>query len=330
MATKRKTTTLGALLLGMFYIVFLSFFLVAGSLAGWLNQSSVVREGFIDMVRRTPPQEVFAGEGQRTGSLTILILGCDEERYYGGKQILNNRARSDMMMVARLDFDRNTVGAVSIPRDTWVDLPGYDPGKINKYHAIGGPELSIRAVNEVLPTITIDRAVVLNFDAFKEVVDMLGGVEVYVPKDMLYKDVRGGLDIDLKKGRQHLDGEDAMGFVRFRKGHNGGSDSDFERQKRQKDLMMALKDQMLKNWQSGPKVLDKSVQLSGESFSSREIAALLMFMQRVDNENIKMGQIPVTDIPGTYNLAVDRTRLEETLREYRVVPTEPVYARTAE
>lgn len=67
-------------------------------------------------------------------------------------------------------------------------------------------------------TLVSDRTIVLNFKAFQELIDLLGGIEVFIQKDMVYKDVRGGLDIDLKKGRHNLNGVDAMGHVRFRKG----------------------------------------------------------------------------------------------------------------
>lgn len=324
MAKRKKTTTTWGRVFGnVFYILFLGLFLFSGSVAGWLSQSAVMREGFIDMVRQTPPQQVFGAEGAPVGSLTVLLLGTDQERD-NRRNVTNASARSDLMMVVRMDFDRRIIGAVSIPRDTLCELPGYRRQKINAYHAIGGPNLSRRAVEYLLPGVFVDRVVVLNFDAFKEVVDLLGGVEVYVPKDMRYTDNWGGLNIDLRKGRQVLNGEDAMGFVRFRKGKNGASDSDFERQKRQKDFLLALKDRMVSRWQLGPTVLDKSVKLADDAFTAREVASLLSFAQKVETENVRMGQIPVVDVPGTYDLAVRTSELEETLRMFHVLGGTPM------
>jgi len=308
---------------GIFYILFLSALVFVGGIAGWLGQSEIVGGMLEQGIKRTTPQQIFADSGDGGDSLTVLILGCDKDLYYGGKQVIHTHARSDMMMVARMDFNRKIVGAISIPRDTLCEIPGYRRQKINAFHAIGGPELSKKAVEKLLPGVEIDRVAVLNFDAFVEIVDILGGVEIYVPKDMKYDDNAGNLHIDLKKGRQQLNGTQALGFVRFRKGHNGG-DSDFERQKRQKDLMLSikegLKEKLTKNWTQATKVLDKTVDVSGNAFDYKEMASLFLFMKSVETEKIRMGQIPVVDIPGTYDLSVDGTKLDKALREFRVVP----------
>lgn len=306
----------------MFYILFLAICLGLGGIAGWLSTSSVFVEGFISKLKNETPQQVF-----RDDSITILILGCDKELYYGGKQVINEHARSDMMMVARFDFERKLIGTVSIPRDTLCKLPGYERQKINAYNAIGGPDLAKAAVEEILPDVEIDRVVTLNFDAFIEIIDMVGGVDLYIPRDMKYTDKAADLFIDLKKGRQHLDGYEAMGYVRWRKNSNGrGGDSDFERQKRQKDLLLALKSKLMSNWQVGTKVLDKTIEVGGGTFKPNEIASLGFFIQSLDsNEAIRMGQIPIIEIPGSYNLSVDRDKLPEVLKQYHVVPTnEPI------
>lgn len=321
-AQKKKTikkTNARSIVGGIFYIFFLSALVFAGGIAGWLNSSEIIRSTIIQGITKKTPQKVFADSNDGGDSLTILILGCDKDLYYGGKQVIHSHARSDMMMVARMDFNRKIVGAISIPRDTLCELPGYRRQKINGYHAKGGPELSKQAVEHLLPGVKIDRVAVLNFDAFVEIVDILGGVELYVPKDMKYNDNAGNLHINLKKGRQQLNGTDALGFVRFRKGSNGG-DSDFERQKRQKDLMLAIKEKLIKNWTQATNVLDKTVDLSGKAFDSEEIGSLALFMKSVETEKIRMGQIPVVDIPGTYDLSVDGTKLDKALREFRVVP----------
>lgn len=321
-----KTTSKANVVKGVLYIFFLGVCLSFGAIAGWIGSSEVGRALVGTVLAPKSPQKVFQDSHDNGKSLTVLILGCDEDLYYRGTQVLNAHARSDMMMVARLDFDRNLVGAVSIPRDTLCRLPGYASQKINAYNKIGGPELAKAAVEEILPGVHIDRVVTLNFEAFQEVIDMLGGVDVYVPRDMKYTDTAAKLYIDLKKGRQHLNGYDAMCFVRWRKNQHGGGDSDFERQKRQKDLMLALKQQLIKNWTQGMNVLDKTVEISGNAFNAEEVATLMMFMKALgdSSEKIRMGQIPVNDIEGTYDLAVDNQKLQSTLEQYLVVPTDSI------
>lgn len=310
---RKKGVSYGRLFGGVFYIVFLALFVFVGAIGGWLGQSTVMGSMMGQLAGKTPPSVVFGSKENPTSSITLLILGCDEIRNEK-KQITESQARSDMIMVARMDFRSNIIGAVSVPRDTWCDLPGYQPGKINKFHAVGGPELSKRAVEHLLPGVQIDRVVSLDFKAFQEMVDLLGGVEIYVARDMKYNDNWGDLHIDLKKGRQILNGYDAMGYVRYRKG-----DSDFERQKRHREFMLAMKERMMERLTQAPAIAEKSIELAGNAFTAQEVAALLLFASKVGSDNIRMGQVPVADIPGTFDLAIIRSELEDALIQYRVL-----------
>ncbi len=308
-------------LVGFLYAFVLLISLAFGSLMGWIGQS----ETLVGVVKKDlfniPPKEAF---GNRS-SVTLLILGVDDivsVNQWGAKVKSSEGARSDMMMVARMDFDGKSIGAVSIPRDTLCRVSGYRKRKINAYHAIGGPELSAEAVESLLPGVKIDRVVVLNFDAFVDMVDMVGGVEMYVPKDMKYDDDWGDVHIDLKKGRQDLDGYNALMFARMRH-----SDSDFERQKRQKDLMMALKGKVVQNVIKAPEMLNKVLELAGRTFDADEMSSMITFLKSVDNENIKMGQVPVVEVPGSFDLEIDGSQLDNTLAEFKVVVPRYSFAR---
>lgn len=279
-----------------------------GTLAGWINQSSVAREVAFQTLQNKPPQEVFDNKS----SLTILILGCDENRAPGGHRVITTAARSDMMLLAKLDFERNLVSGMSIPRDTLFALPGYRAQKINAYHAIGGPDLSRRAVQGLLG-ITIDRVAVLDYESFQEIVDMVGGVEIDVPKRMRKVDRRGDLNIDLRPGLQVLNGYDAMCFVRYR------NDSDFMRQQRQKEFILALKQQVFSRPELLPKVAQESVDLLGGEFTAAEVAAIARFARNVGTERILMGMVPVVEASGS-DLRVDERRLPDALVELNFAP----------
>lgn len=287
-----------------------------GSLMGWLGQSEVLNgsKPWDVFIPPKPPSQVFAKTTGDYDELTLLILGCDVQ-INNKHEVYEQRARSDMMMVATLHFNDDSVSALSIPRDLRVDMPGYRPQKINAFHAEGGPELSKRAVEYILPEIQIDRVIVLDFVAFQDMVNMVGGVEVYVPKRMKYDDDWGGLHIDLTEGQQLLDGYEAMGYVRWRKNNPGigGGDSDLERQKRHHEFMLAMKNRMLERWQTAPKILDKTQDLTGHAFTDEEMKSLVFWGKAVASDNVKMGQLPVVDIPGTYDLAVNQSEVYETL-----------------
>lgn len=307
MAKDSKKPLWKTLLKGFAFVTLCTFALGAGSLLGFTGKSAVITEMMKQRLSNTPPQEVFHDD-----SINLLLLGCDEDRAYGGKKILREQARSDMMLVAKLDFKKKRITGVSIPRDTLCALPGYREQKINAYHAIGGKDLAKRAV-ESLIDVDIDKVVVLDYKVFQEIVDMVGGVDVFIDKKLKYTDRRGGLFIDLKPGLQHLSGYDAMCFVRYRHG-----DSDFARQARQKDFLLAMKESVKKNPMLIPDIANKATSMMSEDFSVPEIASIVGFAQKVGSDHIKMGQIPVYDVPN-YNLKVDKRHLDDTLKEFHLI-----------
>src|SRR5690606_33450199 len=127
---------------------------------------------------------------------------------------LEGGARTDTMILFSWDKQTGTIGALSIPRDTRVQIPGrrgYD--RVNAAHAIGGPELAVRTV-EQLTGVDVDYYVRLDFEGFQRIVDTLGGVVIDVERAMHYSDSAQGLYIDLKPGIQLLDGAQALQYVR--------------------------------------------------------------------------------------------------------------------
>jgi polyisoprenyl-teichoic acid--peptidoglycan teichoic acid transferase len=170
------------------------------------------------------------------GPQTILVLGSDR-RYGDGKGI---PARSDTIIVVRLDPDKNATAILSIPRDLRVDIPGYGKDKINVAYAEGGPKLTVQTVKELL-AVQISHVVNVNFGGFQRAVNRLGCV--YVDIDRRYFNDHGGpggyATIDLKPGYQKLCGKDALDFVRYRH-----TDDDFVRAARQQEFLRQAKDQI--------------------------------------------------------------------------------------
>jgi LCP family protein required for cell wall assembly len=166
---------------------------------------------------------------------TILVLGSD--RRFGDGAI---PARSDTIIVVRLDPNKNATAILSIPRDLRVDIPGHGRDKINAAYAEGGPKLTVRTVKALLQ-LPISHVVNVNFGGFQRAVNRLGCV--YVDIDRRYFNAHGGpggyATIDLKPGYQKLCGKDSLDFVRYRH-----TDDDFVRAARQQEFLRQAKDQI--------------------------------------------------------------------------------------
>ncbi|MCS6813323.1 MAG: LCP family protein [Cyanobacteria bacterium] len=238
--------------------------------------------------------------------VTILVMGTDA--VLDGNPSTQNvfSGRSDTMLLVHLDPQTKVVNLLSIPRDTRVELEAINPAdlpptlppdvvsagamKINRANAIGGPALSAKVVSTTLGGVKIDRYVRVSTDAFRELVDLLGGIDVYVPYPMKYDDFTQKLHIDLAQGWQTLNGEQAEQFARFRHDAYG----DVGRVQRQQFLMTALKKRL-----TSPTVVPKIPQILNvmskyidTNLTLEEMLALANFGLSLDQTNFKMVLLP--------------------------------------
>lgn len=181
-----------------------------------------------------PGQPEASGIVEPSNIKRVMLLGVDERK--------DDAGRSDTLMV--LTWDENTDKAVllSVPRDTRVKIDGIGYDKINHAYAYGGRKLSQNAVENLLG-VEIDYYVLVNTAAFERIVDAVGGVDIDVEKRMYYEDPwddNGGLIIDLYPGEQHLDGERAIQYVRYRDG-----EGDIGRIRRQQKFIKAMLAQVI-------------------------------------------------------------------------------------
>lgn len=167
--------------------------------------------------------------------VNILLLGVDTlttDKDQTG-------TRSDTIMILSVDPVTKTGFILSIPRDSYVKISGSNEyTKINHAHSYGGSDLAIATVKEFID-LPIHHYMKVDYKALFKTVDDLGGVEFDVPQDMYYVDRRATppLNINLKKGVQILNGEQAMQLIRFRKGY---ADQDLGRVKVQQDFIKAV------------------------------------------------------------------------------------------
>lgn len=288
------------------YGLLVSVALAGGTLLGWAKDSRVILN-LLNPLKESP-EKVFG-----RNDITILLLGTDEDRAPGGRTIDREAARSDMIMVARLHFDQKKITGITIPRDTLAKVPGHSTRRINAFHSVGGADLAKEAVENLIG-VKIDRVIVINYRVFRDMVDLVGGLDIDVEKRLRYEDDRGDLHIDLEPGFQHLDGQKAMEYVRYRR------DSDFNRQERQRNFLVAFKEQATKagNIRKAPELVNKTNELTGYVFSDNELSTLMLFAKEVGTANIHLGMLPVYDA-GNYDLAVELGKLKDTLEEFELI-----------
>lgn len=178
-------------------------------------------------------EEMELPASHREGVYNILICGTDDDGY-----------RTDTIIVAHLDEETHDVALMSVPRDTVVLTGNGGIMKINSVYAGGGADGMARLSKRLgaMLGFELDGYVLVNLEAFRETVDLVGGVEFDVPQDMYYQDPTQNLHIDLKAGKQLLDGEKAMELVRFRKGY---ASQDIQRTKVQQEFLRALAKKVL-------------------------------------------------------------------------------------
>ncbi|WP_349408649.1 LCP family protein [Pseudalkalibacillus sp. SCS-8] len=208
-------------------------------------------------------------------NFSVLFIGVDARE---GDKV----SRSDALILATFNKKDKSVKMVSIPRDSYVEIPDRGMDKINHAHAFGGVDLAVQSV-ENLFGVPVDHYVRLDFRAFIEIVDALGGVEVDVPKTFSVQDSQDREDaITLQEGVHELDGEEALAFVRMRKQDPTG---DIGRGERQKQVIKAIieKGTSLSSITRYGKVIDgleKNIQMD---LTFREIAALHDYAGSIDD-----------------------------------------------
>ena len=222
--------------------------------------------------------------------VNILVMGVDRVPDAPEGSAAAFESRSDTMLLVRLNPETGKVNLLTIPRDTQIDLPELGRTKINHANWKGGPSLAAAAVSDLLNGVSVDRYVRVSTGAFREIIDLVGGVEVYVPFDMQYTDETQKLYIDLKAGQQTLNGTQAEGFVRFRHNELG----DIGRTQRQQMLVKALQKRfqnplMLARLPQVFSVLQKNIDTN---LSLGEMLALVQFGMQIKPDDLQMVLLP--------------------------------------
>ncbi len=221
----------------------------------------------------------------------ILLLGVDSN---GDESDLWEGTRTDTIVLLNIDPKSKTLNAISIPRDSKVYLPG-DLGiqKINAAHAIGGVKTTIKTVEDTLG-VKVDRYIMVHDEAVMKIVEAMGGIDIYVEKNMTYHDYAGKLHINLKKGQQHLNPEQVVGYLRFRHDAMG----DIGRAQRQQWLLRGVLEQMQE-----PKTIAKIPQILSiaKQYVKTDMSLYEMSQYAAIAKHFNVDSIEIATLPGAPN-----------------------------
>jgi LCP family protein required for cell wall assembly len=248
-----------------------------------------------------PPAVPWDGNSR----VNVLVMGMDSR-----VEDPDDIPRTDTMILFSMDPESRTAGMLSIPRDMWVEIPGFDYAKINTAYRLGevyniegrGPGLAISTVENLLG-MEIDYYAIVDFNAFEGFIDELGGVTVTVPEKIVVDPLGKHNTETLKAGEHLMPGYLALAYARSR----NSSGSDFDRADRQQQVVMAIRDQIL-SAEMLPTLIKNSPALyqslsSGISsnLSLMQLVRLAWVAQQIPEENIRQGVIGVDQVDFAYS-----------------------------
>ena len=233
-----------------------------------------------------------AGPGVGTAPVNLMLLGLD-----------GDETRCDVIMLLNFDPDTSSLNLLSIARDTRVRY-GRGYRKINSLYSAGKEKLVADEICEITG-LPVHYYITADFRGFRKIIDTLGGVEFYVPFRMKYDDPTQDLHINLKKGKQLLDGRKAEMLVRYRKGNLRGQgyiEGDIGRIRMQQDFIRALIDQKL-NFQYISKADDIFAIVRENVKTNIELSDIARYLPSV--ARIKEDSIKTFVLPGESHLISD-------------------------
>lgn len=252
---------------------------------------------------------------------TAIVIGYDKR---AGE--IEAGSRSDTVMLVRIDPKKNVVSMMSFPRDLIVDIPGCSghpswSGRINEAYAYCGPRGTLATVKQ-LTGLPVNYMITVNFKAFQRIVDKLGGV--YMDVDHRYFNDNSTLaagstyaKIDLKPGYQHLDGSQALDFVRFRH-----TDSDLLRVVRQQEFVKAFKQQVSDTWSlfqlpGVVKAITENVEVAKGGKKALDPDEVISYARAL--YSLPAGgfqQVPLENVSGYNELSVSEADLQDAVQRF--------------
>lgn len=242
------------------------------------------------------------------GYTNILVLGVDD----------SERQEADTILVLSFSNDTGNTRIIGIPRDTWITSRS-NSGRIGTLYSWGGANLLVREVSKLLG-IPIHQYIIIDMTTFTELIDVLGGLDIYVEENMDYEDEAAGLYIHIEQGYQHLSGEDVQKYLRYR----GEKLGDVGRVQRQQKFIKALYTKVLQldTIPKLPAIADifrNKMETSAEIFDSAHLANVLRKMSSDPPVTIMLPGSENVDGAWVPNIAEIEARINELFPFHEVV-----------
>jgi polyisoprenyl-teichoic acid--peptidoglycan teichoic acid transferase len=246
----------------------------------------------------TPPQSLGPEPQPWDGAsrVNVLVVGLDYRDWESGE----GAPRTDTMILLSVDPITKTAGMLSIPRDLWVNVPGFEPSRINGAYRNGeiykvqggGPGLAMRTVEELLG-LKIDYFAQIDFYAFERFIDELGGIKVDVPERIKVDPLGSKNPRYLEPGAQVLPGDLALAYARARNSEGG----DFDRAERQQQVIFGIRNRVMSSNMlpvlvgRAPALYDSIAAGVHTNLTLDQAIKLAWLAQQIPEENIKRGVI---------------------------------------
>ncbi|QOY37093.1 LCP family protein [Anaerobacillus isosaccharinicus] len=287
-------------------LLIITLLVIGGAAFGYLviKAADVTSSAQQDLERGDRSEKRDMAVNPSRDSISVLFLGVDDRTE-------SLRGRTDAMILATFNKDDHTIKMVSIPRDSRVEIAGRNKmDKINHAHAFGGVDTAISTV-ESLFDIPVDYFVKLNFDAFMEIINELGGVELDVKfsfTEMDSNDKKGAIKIN--KGLQTLNGEEALAYVRMRKADPRG---DLGRGERQQEVIKAIieKTASMSSITKYDNLLDSIEKHLAMNFTFQNIVSLHKYGRSINNIETMQLDGENSTISGVYYYKLKEESIKE-------------------
>jgi LCP family protein required for cell wall assembly len=269
-------------------------------------ETPVVNELGTPMPKATPtpaaaPSNPLPPAWDGASRVNLLFVGLDYGDWSADRE---GASRSDTMILLTIDPSSKTAGVLSIPRDMWVNIPGYGYGKINTAYYLGeanklpggGPALAMKTVEQFIG-VPIQYYAQVDFNTFVDIINLIGGIDVNVDQKLILDPLGPGADkVVINAGFRHIDGQRALAFARTRKTEGG----DVDRAKRQQQVILGIRNRVL-DPKYFPKFVAQAPALYAElqqgihtNLALDDAIRLAVLAQEIPVDQIKMGVIDYT------------------------------------